>query len=145
MKVIVQRVLSASVEVEQQVVGSIDQGLLLLIGLAEGDTDQELIWMANKILGLRIFERNGLLQDSVLDIDGELLAVSQFTLLADCNKGKRPSFSKAMKPDKALPMFNTFVQLLEEKRGSNIQTGIFGADMKVSSINNGPVTIILER
>ncbi|NET09129.1 MAG: D-tyrosyl-tRNA(Tyr) deacylase [Symploca sp. SIO2B6] len=145
MKVVVQRVTMASVSVNNHVIGHIDGGLLLLIGLSKDDGLEQLTWMARKIVNLRIFERDHLMQASVLDVGGEILAVSQFTLLADCRKGKRPSFTDAMRPEKAQPLFDQFVLLLEQELGKPVETGQFGANMQVALVNDGPVTIILER
>lgn len=145
MRVVIQRVTSAQVMVTGEIIGQIDRGLLALVGLANGDGEEQLIWMARKVVGLRIFERDGAMQESVVDIGGEILAVSQFTLLGDCRKGKRPSFSEAMSPDLAQPLFDRFVERLASESGGPIQTGRFGADMQVSLVNDGPVTLILER
>ncbi len=145
MRVVIQRVTSAQVTVEGEIVGRIDRGLLALVGLADGDGEEQLIWMARKVVGLRIFERDGAMQESVVDISGEILAVSQFTLLGDCRKGKRPSFSEAMSPDRAQPLFDQFVDLLTAEFGGLIQTGRFGTSMQVSLVNDGPVTLILDR
>jgi D-tyrosyl-tRNA(Tyr) deacylase len=145
MKVVIQRVKSAQVSVEGKVVGQIQQGLVLLVGLAVGDGVDPLNWMAGKIVGLRIFEQGGLLQRSVADVGGQILAVSQFTLLGDCRKGKRPSFTAAMPPEQAKPLFDQFVYRLEQELGYPIQTGQFGAHMELTLINDGPVTLILDR
>ncbi|NEQ96209.1 MAG: D-tyrosyl-tRNA(Tyr) deacylase [Cyanothece sp. SIO2G6] len=145
MKVVAQRVKMANVSVNNRVVGQIDCGLLLLVGLSKHDSLEQLTWMARKSVNLRIFERDGLMQDSVLDMGGEILAVSQFTLVADCRKGKRPSFTDAMPPAQAEPMFDDFVLLLEKNLGKPVKTGEFGANMQVTLVNDGPVTIILER
>lgn len=144
MKVIAQRVTMANVSVDNLVIGQIDFGLLLLVGLSKDDSLNHLTWMARKVVNLRIFERDGLMQDSVLDLGGEILAVSQFTLLADCRKGKRPSFTNAMPSEQAKSMFDDFVLLLEKELGQPIKTGQFGANMQVALVNDGPVTIILE-
>ncbi len=145
MKVVVQRVSSAQVQVAGSGVGEIRRGLLLLVGLATGDGEEQLLWMARKVVGLRIFEQEGLMQQSVRDIGGEILAVSQFTLMGDCRKGKRPSFTAAMAPQLAEPLFDRFVDLLQQELGRPIATGQFGAIMKVSLVNEGPVTLILDR
>lgn len=145
MKVVVQRVKMANVSVDEQVINQIDFGLLLLVGLSKEDGLDQLTWMAHKVVNLRIFERDGLMQDSVLDMGGEILAVSQFTLVADCRKGKRPSFTNAMHPDQAHPMFDRFVGLLEKELGQSVAIGQFGANMQVALVNDGPVTIVLDR
>ena len=145
MKIVVQRVVEASVVVDGSIVGQIGAGLLLLVGLSVGDSSEQLVWMARKVVGLRIFNRDGLMQDSVLDMGGEILAVSQFTLLGDCRKGKRPSFVNAMPTSSAKSMFEEFLLTLEKEFGRPIQTGRFGAYMQINLVNDGPVTIILER
>lgn len=144
MKVIIQRVSEASVRVEDQVVGAINQGFLLLIGVAEDDDFPDADWLVQKILNLRIFsDEEGKMNLSIQDIRGEFLCVSQFTLLADYKKGNRPSFIKAAKPEKAIPLFEYFKTELK-KSGQKVESGIFGADMKVSLINDGPVTIVMD-
>ncbi|MGD1906024.1 MAG: D-aminoacyl-tRNA deacylase [Leptolyngbyaceae cyanobacterium] len=149
MRVVVQRVQSAQVKVEGQVVGQIGAGLLLLVGITATDTEAELDWMARKCLGLRIFPspdqpENGRWDASVADIQGELLVVSQFTLYGDCRKGRRPSFDKAALPALAEPLYDQFVDRLEAS-GLTVATGKFGAHMAVSLVNDGPVTLLLER
>lgn len=149
MKVIVQRVLSSSVTVEGQVIGCIDRGLNLLIGIAESDTQAEVDWMARKILNLRMFpaetgEDTGNFQHSVLDIKGDILAISQFTIYGDCRKGRRPSFSRSAGPSSAEPLYSALVEELS-KSGLKVESGRFGADMKVDIVNDGPVTLIVER
>lgn len=144
MKVIIQRVSEASVRVEDQVVGAINQGFLLLIGVAEDDDFPDADWLVQKILNLRIFsDEEGKMNLSIQDIRGEFLCVSQFTLLADYKKGNRPSFIKAAKPEKATKLFEYFKTELK-KSGLKVESGIFGADMKVSLINDGPVTIVMD-
>ena len=145
MKVLVQRVSSASVEVEGKIVGKIANGLLLLVGIAEDDTKDKLAWVAEKCVNLRIFEDDqGKMDRSVLDINGEILAISQFTLLADTRKGRRPSYISAANPDKGESYYNTFIDKL---RSFNItvETGIFGAMMSIDLVNRGPVTIMIEK
>lgn len=145
MKCVIQRVLSASVSVGGKTVGSIDKGFLLLLGVAEGDTDADADKLANKIAAMRVFEdAEGKMNLSVKDVGGEILAVSQFTLCADCKKGNRPSFIGAMKPDGANRLYELFMALLKENGVKRVEHGIFGADMQVSLINDGPVTIILD-
>ena len=144
MKAVIQRVSNASVNVDDKIVGEISDGLLLLIGIDEEDEKADADWLVQKILNLRIFgDENGKLNRSVLDISGEILCISQFTLIADYKKGNRPSFIKAAKPDKAIPLFEYFKTEISK---SNLKTesGIFGADMKVSLLNNGPVTIVMD-
>ena len=144
MKVVIQRVSEAHVKVEGKIVGEISNGLLLLVGIDETDEKQDADWLVQKILNLRIFgDDEGKLNLSVLDISGEILCISQFTLIADYKKGNRPSFIKAAKPDKAIPLFDYFKGEISK---SNLKTesGIFGADMKVSLLNDGPVTIVMD-
>lgn len=144
MRVVVQRVSEASVKVNGEIVGKIDSGLLLLVGIDENDEKSDADWLVQKILNLRIFgDDDGKLNLSVLDIKGEILSISQFTLIADYKKGNRPSFIKAAKPDQAVPLFDYFKNELK-KFQLKIECGIFGADMKVSLINDGPVTIIMD-
>lgn len=145
MKIVLQRVASASVSVDQKIVGAIDHGLLLLVGLGADDNEEKLTWMADKVCGLRIFKDDaGLMNESVIDVGGAILAVSQFTLYGDTRKGKRPSFIAAARPEIAEPLFEQFVDLLKE-RVPLVQTGQFGAMMNVELINDGPVTLIVER
>ena len=145
MKVLVQRVISSSVEVESKVVGSIDKGLLLLVGFTEGDTSKEIDYMVDKVINLRIFDdENGVMNKSLLDIGGSILSVSQFTLYADASKGRRPSYINALGGEKATILYDEFNKKLIDT-GVHIETGIFGADMKVSLINDGPITIMLEK
>lgn len=144
MRVVVQRVSEASVKVNKEIVGKIDSGLLLLVGIDENDEKSDADWLVQKILNLRIFgDDDGKLNLSVLDINGEILCISQFTLIADYKKGNRPSFIKAAKPDQAVPLFDYFKDELKKSQ-LKIESGIFGADMKVSLINDGPVTIIMD-
>ena len=144
MKAVIQRVSEASVKVDDQIVGEIGKGLMLLIGIDENDEKPDADWLIQKILNLRIFgDENGKLNLSVKDISGEILCISQFTLIADYKKGNRPSFIKAAKPEKAVPLFEYFKEEIA-KSGLKIEKGIFGADMKVSLINDGPVTIVMD-
>ena len=143
MKIVVQRVSEASVKVEGKTVGEIKKGLLLLVGIDEEDTHEDADWLVKKILDLRIFgDDEGKMNLSVKDVFGEILCISQFTLLADYKKGNRPSFIKAAKPDIAIPIFDYFVSLMKTS-GLHIQQGVFGADMKVGLLNDGPVTMVL--
>ncbi len=144
MKIVVQRVSEASVKVDEKIVGEIKNGLLLLVGIHEEDTEIDADWLISKIINLRIFsDEAGKMNLSVKDIAGEILCISQFTLLADYKKGNRPSFIKAAKPELAIPLFNYFKDKIAESE-LKIESGIFGADMKVSLINDGPVTIVLD-
>jgi D-aminoacyl-tRNA deacylase len=143
-KAVIQRVSEASVKVDGKTVGAISSGLMLLIGVQEDDTETDAEWLVQKILNLRIFgDEEGKLNRSVTDINGEILCISQFTLIADYKKGNRPSFIKAAKPDIAVPLFDFFKKEIA-KSGLEIQSGIFGADMKVALINDGPVTIVMD-
>lgn len=144
MRAVVQRVDRASVTVEGSVTGKISKGLLVLLGVAEGDTDKDLSYIVDKVTGLRIFEdENEKMNLSVQDVGGEILAVSQFTLCGDCRKGKRPSFDKAAKPDIANDYYERFVAACRDK-GIHVETGVFRAHMLVELVNNGPVTILLD-
>lgn len=144
MKAVIQRVSEAHVKVDSEIVGEITQGLLLLIGIDEEDTKSDADWLVQKILNLRIFgDDEGKLNRSVVDCSGEILCISQFTLIADYKKGNRPSFIKAARPDVAVPLFEYFKTEMA-KSGLRIQSGIFGADMKVSLLNDGPVTIVMD-
>lgn len=144
MKAVIQRVSEASVKVDGKIVGEIGKGLMLLIGIDEQDENTDADWLIQKILNLRIFgDENEKLNLSVKDISGEILCISQFTLIADYKKGNRPSFIKAAKPDKAIPLFDYFKEEIA-KSGLKTESGIFGADMKVLLINDGPVTIVMD-
>ena len=144
MRVLVQRVVSASVKVNDEITGSIDNGLLLLVGFTTNDNIDNINYMVNKILNLRIFDdENGVMNKSVLDVNGSILSVSQFTLYANCEKGRRPSYIGAIKSDEAKILYDLFNEQL--KKQIKVETGIFQADMKVSLVNDGPVTIMLER
>ena len=144
MKAVIQRVSEANVKVEGKIVGEIHNGLLLLIGIDEEDQKTDADWLVQKILNLRIFgDDEGKLNLSVQDIKGGILCISQFTLIADYKKGNRPSFIKAAKPDKAIPLFEYFKEEIA-KSGLKTESGIFGADMKVSLLNDGPVTIVMD-
>ncbi len=145
MRIIVQRVSSASVTIDEKVKSSIGKGLLVLAGFEEADTQEDLEWMSGKLVNLRIFnDENGLMNLSIRDVAGDLLVVSQFTLHALTKKGNRPSFIRAAKPDVAIPLYEKFVQLLEKELGKPVGTGEFGADMKVNLLNDGPVTIFID-
>ncbi len=145
MRVVIQRVLEASVVVDEKVVGSINNGLLVLLGIEDADTVEDIHWLSNKIVGLRLFDdAEGVMNLSVKDIGGEILLISQFTLMASTKKGNRPSYIKASKPPIAVPLYEQMIATLSTDLGKAVQTGIFGADMKVSLINNGPVTITID-
>jgi len=145
MRALIQRVSEASVKIEENIVGKIEQGLLVLVGFEASDALEDLDWTINKIVNLRIFSDDaGVMNKSVMEINADLLLVSQFTLHALTKKGNRPSYIKAATPEIAIPLYNKSVQLFEEKLGKNIATGIFGADMKVALINDGPVTIWID-
>lgn len=147
MRTVLQRVLSASVTVDGVVRASIDQGLLVLVGLEAIDTDTQLAWMAEKLPNLRIFEDDqGKMNRSVLDVGGSILLVPNFTLAGDATKGRRPSFDRAMRPEQSEPMFHKFVAMVSGTfpEASRVQTGVFRADMKVALINDGPITIVLD-
>ncbi|MCB0408652.1 MAG: D-tyrosyl-tRNA(Tyr) deacylase [Flavobacteriales bacterium] len=145
MKTVIQRVSEASVSIDGVVKSNINAGLLVLVGFEEEDAAEDLEWMCGKITRLRIFgDENGAMNLSVMDIDGEIMVVSQFTLHASTKKGNRPSFIKAAKPDIAIPLYEQFIAQLEKESKKKIQTGEFGADMKVALTNDGPVTIIID-
>ncbi len=144
MKIVVQRVSKANVEVDSKIVGEILEGLMLLIGICENDSEADADWLIHKILNLRIFsDEEGKMNKSIQEISGEILCISQFTLLADYKKGNRPSFIKAAKPEIAIPIFEHFLKQIKLSN-LKIESGIFGADMKVSLTNDGPVTIVLD-
>lgn len=145
MRVVIQRVSKASVKVDNKVAGKIEQGLLVLIGIEDADTVEDIHWVSNKIVNLRIFsDENGVMNKSVKDIEGNILLVSQFTLHASTKKGNRPSYIKASKSDFAIPMYQQTVRRLGMDLARNIETGIFGADMQVELVNDGPVTIVMD-
>ena len=145
MRVVIQRVSEASVTVDRSLITSIAKGLLVLVGIEDADTEEDIFWLSNKIINLRIFDdENGVPNISIKDIDGDILVVSQFTLQASTKKGNRPSYIKASKAEIAIPLYEKFVIQLSKDLGKKIQTGIFGADMKVALINDGPVTIIID-
>ena len=145
MKVVIQRVSEASVTIDQNIVAQINKGLLILVGIESEDNLEDINWLVSKIVYLRIFgDEMNVMNLSVKDSKGEIIVVSQFTLHALTKKGNRPSYIKAAKPEIAIPMYEKFVQLLELELGKKIQTGKFGADMKVALVNDGPVTIIID-
>ncbi|WP_312196338.1 D-aminoacyl-tRNA deacylase [Epilithonimonas vandammei] len=144
MRVVIQRVSEASVKVDNQIVGEIGKGLMLLIGVDESDENSDADWLVKKILDVRVFsDDEGKMNHSVKDINGEILCISQFTLISDYKKGNRPSYIKAARPEKAIPLFEYFKDEMK-KSGLKTESGIFGADMKVSLINDGPVTLVFD-
>ena len=145
MKVVIQRVSKASVTVENEKIADIQSGLLVLLGIVEEDSLDDIAWLTNKIVNMRIFpDANGVMNTSILNSNGEIIVVSQFTLHASTKKGNRPSYIKAAKPDIAIPLYETFKKQLETDLGKDVQSGEFGADMKVELLNDGPVTIIVD-
>ena len=145
MKAVIQRVSKASVTIEDKKVANILCGMLVLLGIEESDTQEDINWLSNKIINLRIFnDKKGIMNNSLLNCDGDLIVVSQFTLHASTKKGNRPSYIKAAKPEIAIPLYNKFIVTLESKLGKNIQTGKFGSHMELEIHNDGPVTIIID-
>lgn len=145
MKAVIQRVSESSVTINNEIVAQIQKGLLVLVGIENADNQEDINWLTSKIANLRIFpDENEVMNLSLKDIDGEIIVVSQFTLHAATKKGNRPSYIKASKPEIAIPLYNSFVQQMEKELGKKVQTGQFGADMKVSLVNDGPVTIIID-
>lgn len=145
MRIVIQRVSEASVKISEKIKAEIGWGLLILLGIEDGDSKDDITWLCNKIINLRIFsDEMGLMNLSVQDINGEILVISQFTLYASTKKGNRPSFIKSAKPDIAIPLYDQFLQTLENQLVKEICSGEFGADMKVALINDGPVTIIID-
>lgn len=145
MRAVIQRVSRASVTVDGEVISSIQQGLLVLLGIEDADGPEDMDWLAKKVVNLRIFnDDDGVMNRSVLEVGGDVIVVSQFTLHALTKKGNRPSYIKASKPEIAIPIYGQFVQVLERNLGKKVGTGIFGADMKVELLNDGPVTILID-
>ena len=145
MRVVIQRVSKASVVINSDEICNIKNGLLILLGIELNDSDEDIVWLTKKIINLRIFsDENGKMNHSVTDVSGEIIVVSQFTLHAKTKKGNRPSYIHAAKPELAIPLYEKFTDFLRKESGLNVYTGKFGADMKVSLINDGPVTIILD-
>lgn len=145
MRLVIQRVSRASVTIENKVHNVIEQGLMILLGIENDDTQEDIDWLANKVVGMRIFgDNNGLMNLSVQDVDGEILLISQFTLHASTKKGNRPSFLNAAKPDVAIPLYEKFILTLSRKLQKPVKAGVFGADMKIDLVNDGPVTIIID-
>jgi len=145
MKIVIQRVLSASVLIQQGTVSEIQRGFLVLLGIHNDDTKQDVEYLVKKLINLRVFpDESGKMNLSLTDIDGQILLVSQFTLYADTKRGNRPSFIESATPDKAIPLYQLFIELLTRLMGQKIKTGVFGADMKISLVNDGPVTVIID-
>ena len=145
MKAVIQRVSKATVKVNDQFTAQIGEGLLVLLGIEDADTDEDIEWLSSKIINLRIFnDADGVMNESVLEKKGEIILVSQFTLHASTKKGNRPSYIKASKPDVAIPLYEMMIKQLSTDLGKPIGTGIFGADMKVELLNDGPVTIVID-
>ncbi len=145
MRAVLQRVSEAACRVDGEVTGQIGTGFLILLGIEDADTADDLQWLAQKIVNMRIFsDENGLMNKALADVDGEILLISQFTLFAQTKKGNRPSFLRAAKPDRAIPLYEQMIAALTELTGKPTATGIFGADMKISLVNDGPVTIIID-
>lgn len=145
MRIVIQKVTHASVTVEGKIKSEIKKGLLVFVGIEDRDKDDDIDWLANKIVNIRIFEdENGVMNKSIIDMDGEILVVSQFTLHALTKKGNRPSYIKASKPDFAIPMYEKFCRKVSENLGKEVKTGVFGADMKVELLNDGPTTIWID-
>lgn len=145
MKVVIQRVAQSSVTIDSKIVAEIQKGLLILLGIEDSDDQEDIDWLVGKITKIRVFEdENHVMNLSVQDIEGDIIVVSQFTLHASTKKGNRPSYIKAAKPEVAIPLYENFVQHLEKEFGKKVQTGVFGADMKVLLLNDGPVTIVID-
>jgi len=145
MRAVIQRVSQASVTVDEKIAGAINTGLLILLGIEDIDTTEDIEWLSSKVVNMRIFnDENGVMNISLKHVEGDILLVSQFTLHASTKKGNRPSYSRASKPDIAVPIYEQMIVQLEKDSGKKIQTGIFGADMKVSLLNDGPVTIVMD-
>ena len=145
MRVVIQRVTEASVTVDKNITGKIQHGLVILLGIEDADTDGDIEKLSSKIINLRIFnDTNGVMNLSIKDVDGDILLVSQFTLFADTKKGNRPSYIRASKPPVAIPMYEKMIVSLSNILGKQVQTGVFGADMKVALVNDGPVTIFID-
>ncbi len=145
MRAVIQRVSEASVKVKGEITGQIETGLLVLLGIEDADTEEDAEWLAQKIANMRIFnDENGQMNKSLADVNGQILLISQFTLFAQTKKGNRPGFIRAAKPGKAIPLYELMILKLEKHTGKKTETGLFGADMKVSLLNDGPVTILID-
>lgn len=145
MKIVIQRVTQASVTIDEKLYSAIKHGMMILVGIQADDTNEDIEWLTGKICNLRIFDdENGVMNKSILECAGDILVVSQFTLMARTKKGNRPSYINAASPDISIPLYENFVKKLNEKIKRDVKTGVFGADMKVELINNGPVTILID-
>lgn len=145
MRAIIQRVSSASCSIEGHICGEIGKGFMILLGIEDNDTEEDLNWLAQKISNMRIFsDENGLMNKALTDVQGNILLISQFTLFASTKKGNRPGFTRSAKPDLAIPMYEKMIRELEKTTGTKVQSGVFGADMQISLVNDGPVTIIID-
>ncbi|MCX2433266.1 D-aminoacyl-tRNA deacylase [Pedobacter sp. GR22-10] len=145
MRAVLQRVTEASCTVEEKITGEIKGGFLVLLGIEDADTTEDLEWLAQKIIGMRVFgDENGLMNKALADINGDILLISQFTLFASTKKGNRPGFTKAAKPDVAIPLYEKMIEKLSALLGKKVETGIFGADMKIALVNDGPTTILID-
>jgi len=145
MKVVIQRVNSSSVQIDQKIKSEVERGLLVLVGICEDDKKNDVEWLVNKILNLRIFnDKDGIMNDSLIDIKGEILIISQFTLMALTKKGNRPSYIKSASHQVAIPLYEYFIEMFKERINDRVKTGVFGADMKVKLVNDGPVTIVID-
>ncbi|MCX2582987.1 MULTISPECIES: D-aminoacyl-tRNA deacylase [unclassified Pedobacter] len=145
MRAVLQRVTEASCTVEEKITGEIKGGFLVLLGIEDADTTEDLEWLAQKIIGMRVFgDENGLMNKALADVNGDILLISQFTLFASTKKGNRPGFTKAAKPDVAIPLYEKMIEKLSALLGKKVETGIFGADMKIALVNDGPTTILID-
>lgn len=145
MRAVLQRVTQASCTVDDQITGKIGAGFLVLLGIEEADTTEDLDWLAQKIVNMRVFsDENGMMNKALADVDGNILLISQFTLFASTKKGNRPGFTRAARPDTAIPLYEKMIDRLFLLTGKKIETGIFGADMKIDLLNDGPVTILID-
>jgi len=145
MRAVLQRVTQASCTVDGEITGQIETGFLVLLGIEDADTNEDLDWLAQKIVGMRVFgDENGLMNKALADVDGNILLISQFTLFASAKKGNRPGFTRAAKPDIAVPLYEKMIAKLSALLGKEVKTGIFGADMKIALLNDGPVTILID-
>jgi D-tyrosyl-tRNA(Tyr) deacylase len=145
MKIVLQRVSEASVQIDNKIIGKINFGYLILLGIGENDSEEDITWLVKKIINLRVFSDNkGKMNLSIKEVDGDILLISQFTLYASTKKGNRPSFITSASPEFAIPLYEKFIMIMKNQLGQDIETGEFGADMKISSVNDGPVTIIID-
>lgn len=145
MRAVIQRVTEASCTVDTKVTGEIETGFLVLLGIEDADTEEDLVWLAQKIANMRIFsDENGLMNKSLADVGGRILLISQFTLFAQTKKGNRPGFTRSARPEKAIPLYEQMIAELEKLTRTRVETGIFGADMKIRLLNDGPVTIVMD-